>query len=322
MLARFTEHAKRGIKFLQTEGVLSKNPAKVAHFFHSDSRVDPVAIGEFIGENDKYCIAVMYAYVDHFNFAKMEFVPALRLFLSGFRLPGEAQKIDRLMEKFAARYCQTNPNPELFASADTAYVLAYSIIMLATDLHSSKIKRENKMTKEQYIRMNRGINDQKDLPSEYLESIYDEIARQEITLRVSTRNMRNVAMPVASEKERQERYMQEMVVMSQTAKAMMEDRSHIRMSFTSATRREHVRPMFKMAWTPFLATLSLALRVSELDEMEMVRLCLEGFQHAIRVASIFDMPVRFLCLSCWIFSCLICPFHRILTLSRMLVLKG
>ena len=27
----------------------------------------------------------------------------------GFRLPGEAQKIDRLMEKFAARYIACNP---------------------------------------------------------------------------------------------------------------------------------------------------------------------------------------------------------------------
>lgn len=29
----------------------------------------------------------------------------------------------------------------LFASADTAYVLAYSIIMLTTDLHSPQVKR-------------------------------------------------------------------------------------------------------------------------------------------------------------------------------------
>lgn len=52
---------------------------------------------------------VMYAYVDQLNFATMSFVPSLRLFLQGFRLPGEAQKIDRLMEKFAARYCECYP---------------------------------------------------------------------------------------------------------------------------------------------------------------------------------------------------------------------
>lgn len=51
----------------------------------------------------------MYAYIDQIDFSGMEFVQALRLMLSKFRLPGEAQKIDRLMEKFAGRYCENNP---------------------------------------------------------------------------------------------------------------------------------------------------------------------------------------------------------------------
>ena len=41
---------------------------------------------------------------------------------------------------------------------------------------------KKKMTKLEYIRMNRGINDQKDLPREYLEEIYDEIASREIRM--------------------------------------------------------------------------------------------------------------------------------------------
>ena len=41
------------------------------------------------------------------------------------------------------------------------------------------------MTKEQYIKMNRGINDSKDLPEEYLSSIYDEIAGKKIRMKES-----------------------------------------------------------------------------------------------------------------------------------------
>lgn len=40
------------------------------------------------------------------------------------------------------------------------------------------------MTKEQYIKMNRGINDSEDLPPEYLSSIYDQIAESEIKMKV------------------------------------------------------------------------------------------------------------------------------------------
>jgi hypothetical protein len=52
---------------------------------------------------------VMYLYVDKLEFSDQDFISALRIFLNNFRLPGEAQKIDRLMEKFASRYLETNP---------------------------------------------------------------------------------------------------------------------------------------------------------------------------------------------------------------------
>ena len=32
-----------------------------------------------------------------------------RVFLGSFQLPGEAQKIDRMMESFASQYCECNP---------------------------------------------------------------------------------------------------------------------------------------------------------------------------------------------------------------------
>ena len=73
------------------------------------------------------------------------YMPATRrTFLSGFRLPGEAQKIDRLMEKFAERFVSCNP--DAFKSADVGYVLAYSVILLNTDAHNPQVK--NKMTKQ------------------------------------------------------------------------------------------------------------------------------------------------------------------------------
>ena len=62
-----------------------------------------------------------------FDFVGKGLDQAIRAYLSKFRLPGEAQKIDRLMEAFARRYHRCNP--ELFPGSDTAYVLAFSVIM-------------------------------------------------------------------------------------------------------------------------------------------------------------------------------------------------
>jgi Sec7-like guanine-nucleotide exchange factor len=50
----------------------------------------------------------MHAFVDMIDLRNIGFVDALRVFLQAFRLPGEAQKIDRYMLKFAERYIEGN----------------------------------------------------------------------------------------------------------------------------------------------------------------------------------------------------------------------
>ncbi|KAK3091259.1 hypothetical protein FSP39_018373 [Pinctada imbricata] len=287
----FNKKPKKGLAYLQEQGMLGNMPDDVAEFFHTDDRLDKTLVGDFLGENEKFNKEVMYAYVDQLDFTEMSFVPALRRFLEGFRLPGESQKIDRMMEKFASRYCVCNTNSNVFASADAAYVLAYSIIMLTTDLHSAQIKPENKMKKEQYIRMNRGINDSKDLPEEYLSSIYDEIAESEIKMKYGGGVRPNIGgRDITSDKQRRLLYNMEMENMATTAKALMESVSHVTSNFMSATHFEHVRPMFKMAWTPFLAAFSVGLQ--DCDDSTIATLCLDGIRCAIRIACIFHMELE------------------------------
>ena len=134
------------------------------------SGLDKRSVGEYLGEGEEFNKQVLYTYVDMLDFAGLTFDAALRKFLSYFWLPGEAQKIDRMMEKFAERYCGQNNTEGVFANADTAYVLAYSLIMLNTDAHSAQIKK--KMTQEEFVKMNKGINDSGDLPQAFLEKLY------------------------------------------------------------------------------------------------------------------------------------------------------
>ena len=66
-------------------------------------------------------------------------------------------------------------------STEAAYVLSYSTILLNTDLHNPQVKR--RMTKPDFIRNNRGINDGQDLPEDLLSAIYDEILTNEIKMK-------------------------------------------------------------------------------------------------------------------------------------------
>lgn len=98
---------------------------------------------------------------------------ALRSMLVRFRLPGEAQQIDRIMETFAR--CFAEAVPEAFQNQDTAYVLAFSLIMLNTDLHSTNIGSKNRMSVEDFISNNRGISNGNDIPDHVLRALYASI---------------------------------------------------------------------------------------------------------------------------------------------------
>jgi len=65
---------------------------------------------------------------------------ALRTFLETFRLPGESQKIQRVLEAFAERYYEQSP--QILVDKDAAFVLAYSLILLNTDQHNAQVKRK------------------------------------------------------------------------------------------------------------------------------------------------------------------------------------
>lgn len=79
-----------------------------------------VCVGSRVSCRDEFNIAVLHAFLELHEFTDLNLVQALRQFLWSFRLPGEAQKIDRMMEAFAQRYCRCNPG--VFQSTGT-YIL-------------------------------------------------------------------------------------------------------------------------------------------------------------------------------------------------------
>ncbi len=52
--------------------------------------------------------------------------------------------------------------------------------MLNTDAHNPRVKK--RMTKADFIKNNKGINDNADLPEEFLSDIYDDIVNNEIRI--------------------------------------------------------------------------------------------------------------------------------------------
>ncbi|GAA99731.1 hypothetical protein E5Q_06434 [Mixia osmundae IAM 14324] len=303
-IQKFNFKPKRGIEFLIKEGfVRSRDPKDVAAFLLHADGLSKAMIGEWLGEGDADNIATMHAFVDLMDFSGMRFTDALRMFLQSFRLPGEAQKIDRFMLKFAARYLAGNPS-SAFANADTAYVLAYSTIMLNTDAHNPQVK--NRMTLQDFYKNNRGINDGADLPEELLAGIYEEIQINEIRMKdeidlaptVPTGSTLAVALASVGRDLQREAYVLQSEGMASKTEALFKTmmrsqrRGATRTSeqFFEASNFQHVRPMFAVAWMPILAGISAPMQDS--DDLELVSLSLEGFRQAIKIVCLFDLELE------------------------------
>ncbi|VEL42825.1 unnamed protein product, partial [Protopolystoma xenopodis] len=95
---------------------------------------------------------------------------------------GEAQKISSLVRTFQEAYIRQNPEKAgiEFHDPETIETLAYSILMLHTDLYNPNVNRHGRrMTVGDFIKNNQEIDGGRDLPNEWLVSIYSRIEAEE-----------------------------------------------------------------------------------------------------------------------------------------------
>ncbi|KZT03523.1 Sec7-domain-containing protein [Laetiporus sulphureus 93-53] len=180
-MARFNAKPKTGLSFLEENRLIYTDPAEprpisLAKFLKNSARIDKRLLGDFLSKPES--IDVLKAFMSLFDFQDKSVADAMRELLETFRLPGESQQINRITETFAEVYFAAEPAE--VKSQDAVYVLAYSIILLNTDLHNPQITK--RMTIDDYKRNLKGVNDGSDFSSEYLQNIYDSIRKREIIM--------------------------------------------------------------------------------------------------------------------------------------------
>ena len=93
---------------------------------------------------------------------------AIRKLLMEAELPKETQQIDRCLQAFANRYHECNPG--IYANPDQAYFIAFSLLILHTDVFNKNNK--HKMQKADYLKNTKGEG----IFDEILEVFYDNIS--------------------------------------------------------------------------------------------------------------------------------------------------
>ena len=329
-VVKFTMDLKKGLRFFIDNGFVSCDADEIARFFVvNKDRLDKTQMGEVLGREpdaafikgqsdldpDKggpgFFCRILHYYANALDFTGMFFAEGIRLFLSGFRLPGEAQKIDRIMEKFAERF--TLQNPDVFPSADTAFILAFSVIMLNTDLHNPSIKEERRMTTDSFIRNNRGIGlDGADLDPAFLTNIFNVIKANPFSLKEDDAAREKAGAETVNslmgdnggllgaglfgtttEERKKEKFRKEREDMVSTTELL------IRRKKGKATKAENltdivdpahvVKPMFDVTWGAIIGTLSQVMECS--NDKQAISVCLTGFVYAIRISAHSNMSL-------------------------------
>ncbi|WWC86203.1 uncharacterized protein L201_001076 [Kwoniella dendrophila CBS 6074] len=267
----FNQKPKNGLAFLEKEGMIvpdingqgsdeDKKNLAVAKFLRSSSRLDKKLVGEYISRPDQ--IGLLKAFIGLFDFKGKSIADAMRELLETFRLPGEAQPISRITETFAEHFFSFKPAE--IVDQDAVYVLAYSVIMLNTDLHNPQNRK--RMTIEDYRKNLRGVNGGKDFDPEYLASIHESLKKREIILPEEHAGQHGFEYAWKSLMQR-----------ARTAGPMIICNTSV---FDEA--------MFKLSWRPLISSFAYAFTTSAQDE-HVIQKAITGFRQCASLAGHFRL---------------------------------
>lgn len=184
VIRTFNLDAVRGLVMMRENG-FGRTPEQTARFLLNTSGLNREQIGKALGNfgaraEDERGRESLRLYAEGVEMENLPFLRSLRVFLSKFKLPGEAQQVDRILEAFAQAFCKVNP--EAFSGgASVVHGIAFAVVILNTDAHSQNLKGKfEKMTKPQFIDNTKHMDGCEALTDEFLESIYDDISKSEI----------------------------------------------------------------------------------------------------------------------------------------------
>ncbi|KAI5300741.1 hypothetical protein KEM55_005328 [Ascosphaera atra] len=145
-------------------------PGTATYLLKLESSVPRGTIATILSHsNDAFYKEALRKYMCGFPFTGDPIDMSLRKMLMEVELPKETQEIDRVLQAFAERYHECNPG--IFEGEDQAYFIAFSLLILHTDVFNKNNKR--KMQKADYVRNTR---DGEGIAEEILECFYENIS--------------------------------------------------------------------------------------------------------------------------------------------------
>lgn len=171
---KFNSRPKDGMQFIRDNKLINNN-TDLVQFLKDNLRVDKKVLGEYLSKEENR--PLREAFIKSLDFSNLRIDEALRSMLEKFRLPGESQLIERILDVFSIHWFEQNKG--ILETSDNALSLAYAIIMLNVDQHSKKVKP---MTCDEFDRNLMGPKNQRIYDRKLLDQIFTSIRDNEIIL--------------------------------------------------------------------------------------------------------------------------------------------
>ncbi|XP_077479432.1 PH and SEC7 domain-containing protein 2 [Stigmatopora argus] len=124
-----------------------------------------------LDKDNAFSRAVGEEYLTFFDFTGQTLDQALRSFLKVVILIGETQERERVLQHFANRFHQCNP--ESFSSPGAALGVTCALMLLNTDLHGQNVGKA--MSSSKFVSNLEGMNDGENFSKDLLKCLYNSI---------------------------------------------------------------------------------------------------------------------------------------------------
>lgn len=283
------EGGKKAIPFLVENGVLMHSPASAALFLREHAgELDESKVGEYLDpKKGEFNSELLTAYLRTFSFRGVPIDIAMRQFMFGFRPAGEAQILDRLLERFSQVYIEENPGSD-FVKTDSAFWFSFSIMQLATTQHNP-MAVQFRFTLESWKANNHHVCEQ------FGEPDFRDELQAAVFERVNAHPLRTMAQSRAvpdSLNAWQDSLIGPTVAIAEAESRQLQqgDDANSVTQYRRCTSPTIARLLFQTVWSPLLSAVSDALN-AERDPV-VIGHCLSSYRHAIHISCAFHLAAE------------------------------
>lgn len=285
-IQRFNVGKKNSLKVLIELGVVPNDtPEALSEFLRTDKRVTQGIIGEILGGDDEFNLKVLADFMKNVGLKGRSILQALKHTLSLFELPGEGQKVERILESFSKEYAVENPE----LSEDAAYLLVFLLMMCHTSLYNPQVTE--KMTLQKYLQIGKEIkNNGEPVSQELLTGYYNEIVAAPLAVHALEKRRQEIANAVSrSAKQKQDLFKLESEKMFETLNSKIQA-GDSPADYQMPTDASTLQVFLATIWTNLLAFFSTV--IANCEKTNQLRGLVDSCVLMIRICDHFNMQTE------------------------------